>query len=207
MKERSGSGKIVITILLSIIICYASYTATAVFGLLTFPSGKIDNDITKNYDASDIFVLVGLAALIAKTITIYPILLFCAKIAIQDIFVVAFGYDYSTSLNCLRHFLIVMTWFFSSLIFAIFTPNIGIVIDMLGSLATLFIFIFPGICLIFAILYKDPNIYLHKDRIHIFIASLYIVLGTFIFGLSVTQAIRKNFFDNFTNNDQVKLCI
>ena len=46
-----------------------------------------------------------------------------------------------------RRILIATPWFATSLAFAIFIPNIGEVIRFLGSLAAVFIFIFPGICL------------------------------------------------------------
>ena len=36
------------------------------------------------------------------------------------------------------------SWFVSSLVLAIFIPNIGVVIALLGGLAAIFIFVFPG---------------------------------------------------------------
>lgn len=43
-----------------------------------------------------------------------------------------------------RRLLIVSLWFFSTLVGAIFLPNISIAIHYLGALAASFIFIFPG---------------------------------------------------------------
>ena len=39
---------------------------------------------------------------------------------------------------------IATVWFLLTILFAIFLPNIGVVIKLLGSLAAVFVFIFPG---------------------------------------------------------------
>ncbi len=43
-----------------------------------------------------------------------------------------------------RRYCIAVVWFTSSLILAVFLPDIGVVISALGELAAIFIFIFPG---------------------------------------------------------------
>lgn len=45
-----------------------------------------------------------------------------------------------------RRILITTLWFGSTLLMAVFVPNIGAVIAVLGCLAALFIFAFPGKC-------------------------------------------------------------
>ena len=47
-----------------------------------------------------------------------------------------------------RRAVIATTWFFLTMILAIEIPDISAVINMLGSLAAVFIFVFPGICLL-----------------------------------------------------------
>ena len=44
----------------------------------------------------------------------------------------------------LRRIVMTIVWFSSSLFLAVVVPNIGVVISLLGGLAALFIFIFPG---------------------------------------------------------------
>lgn len=39
---------------------------------------------------------------------------------------------------------VTIIWFILSLILAVFIPNIGVVIQILGAFAAVFIFIFPG---------------------------------------------------------------
>jgi len=43
-----------------------------------------------------------------------------------------------------RRCIIAAVWFITTLIIAIYVPNIALVIDVLGALAALFIFFFPG---------------------------------------------------------------
>ena len=195
MKQRIGSTKTTLTIIISILICYLSYTLIAFFGLMTFGSQYIENDLISNYDANDVFVLIGIVIMIAKTITVYPLLLFCGRVAVDDFLKTIGQFCLSTICgNCLEPFrrvLIVLIWVFTTIVIAIYVPNITIAIESLGSFATLFVFIFPGICFLNAILVKDKNLYLLKDKIYIFIASLYIVLGVFIFGLTLTQTFEK----------------
>ncbi len=52
-----------------------------------------------------------------------------------------------TETSLKRRILIATPWFVTSLVCAILIPNIGEVIQFLGSLAAVFIFIFPGLCL------------------------------------------------------------
>ena len=43
-----------------------------------------------------------------------------------------------------RRIITTIVWFCTSLVLAIFVPNIGVVISFLGGLAAVFVFIFPG---------------------------------------------------------------
>lgn len=201
MKQRSASYQMVFTIVISIVICYLSYTLIAIFGLITFGSERIENDLMSNYDANSIIVLIGIIILIAKTITVYPLLLFCGRVAVDD-FLTSIAHQVwrresrgtGVDWELFRRSLIALVWVFSTVLIAVYVPNITIAIEFLGSFATLFVFIFPGICFLIAILIKDKNLYLLKDKIYISIASLYIVLGVFILGLTITQTIEKNLF-------------
>ena len=183
-------------------ICYLSYTVIAIFGLITFGSEYIDSDLMSNYDANSIIVMIGIIILIAKTITVYPLLSFCGRVAVDD-----FLRTIAQQICCsearrranngcepFRRAFIVLIWVFSTIVVAIYVPDITLAIEFLGSFATLFVFIFPGICFLNAILIKDKNLFLLKDKIYVFIASIYLILGVFIFGLTLTQTIEKNLF-------------
>jgi len=43
-----------------------------------------------------------------------------------------------------RRIIMTLVWFTVSLLIALFIPNIGVVISLLGGLAAIFIFVFPG---------------------------------------------------------------
>uniref|UniRef100_A0A1I8FIX7 Aa_trans domain-containing protein n=1 Tax=Macrostomum lignano TaxID=282301 RepID=A0A1I8FIX7_9PLAT len=69
-----------------------------------------------------------------------------------------------------------------TLLLAVLIPNIGDVISLLGSLAAVFIFIFPGLCL-FKIGLDDAS-WLKQLA-----AAVFLVLGSFIFGVTTVQSI------------------
>ena len=83
----------------------------------------------------------------------------------------------------------VTIWFGLSLALALVIPNIGDVIKMLGSLAAVFIFIFPGVCMFKCALKFDPQILYWKSYIPIAISFVFMGLGGFIFGVVFVQAI------------------
>lgn len=46
-----------------------------------------------------------------------------------------------------RRVSVTIIWFILTLALAVFIPNIGVVIQILGAFAAIFIFIFPGTCI------------------------------------------------------------
>jgi sodium-coupled neutral amino acid transporter 7/8 len=139
-----------------------------------------------------------------------------------------------------RRTIIASLWFCSTLLIAVYSPDIGVVIDVLGSLAAIFIFVFPGkcffvflscliiyfayfmvlftlstvckilfnisisgLCLLQSTLRSDPGLYLNKHRFLIVAAFAFIVVGTFMFGVVLTQAIER--FADTSKNTQ-RLC-
>lgn len=105
-----------------------------------------------------------------------------------------------------RRTVIVLVWFISSVVIAIVVPDIGVAIDLLGTLAICFIFVIPGLCLISATLRKDPDIVLLRDKLMCCIGSAYVLVGAFLFGLTITQAILKDFISP-QSDKAVPLCV
>lgn len=130
----------------AILVCCLTYTGAATFGYLTF-GGNVAEDILLNYSATQPTVMVALIAMAAKTYTTYPILLFCGREALSTIIKDCFITEDTERKELVRRYIIAILWFIATLIFAIEVPDIGIVINLLGSLAAVFIFIFPGVCL------------------------------------------------------------
>ena len=164
-----------------------------------------------SYDAAKPDVMVGIVALTLKTITTYPILLFCGREALKSLMreAVAFfkgrnsgepsidqenGGDPlkdGTKFEVIVRIVIVTLWFGFSLILALKIPNIGQVIKLLGSLAAIFIFVFPGVCLFQFTFRSDPGFVRKKSVFKMVSSFLFLSLGMFIFGVVITQSIQS----------------
>jgi solute carrier family 38 (sodium-coupled neutral amino acid transporter), member 7/8 len=171
------------------------YQITATFGYLTFGT-KVSDDLLQSYNSSEPAVLVVLLMYLFKTYTSYPLNLFCARTAIESLWIKMFELDRleQTKFEKARRFSIVTIWFVVSLFVALFIPNITFVIRYLGALAAAFMFIFPGLCILTV---GFENNFLIKLPIRswllIFASIIYVALGTFIVGLVVTQSVLHDF--------------
>ncbi|KAJ1523832.1 hypothetical protein ONE63_010390 [Megalurothrips usitatus] len=181
-----------IVCIFAIVFCVAAYSAAGVCGYLTFGS-YVESDILESYSGENVFVLLGIGAIAIKTFTTYPLLLFCGREAMYTVFCELFSASQTDiALTEFRRRCFIATWWFIlTLVVAVDSPDIGIVIDVLGSLAAVFIFVFPGICLLQSTLRSDPGLYLNKHRFLVLAAFAFIVVGTFIFGVVLTQAIER----------------
>lgn len=195
IKHRRSYWRLFGMIIVSMLICFISYTWTAVFGLLAFGSDHIEKDIMQNYNPKDPFVSFAMILLIVKTIVVYPVLLFCGRIVLEE-FIADFSFANRRPLTA--RVCIATVWVLSSCTLAILVPNIAVVINYLGSLAIFFVFIFPGLSLyqslfnlerLQAIQVEFP---LLRRRLAIFsLAVLFISYGTFILVISVYQSYKQ----------------
>ena len=92
-------------------------------------------------------------------------------------------------------FVCVTTWFCLSLVLAVAIPNIGQIIKILGSLAILFTFVFPGLCLVRCTFQSDPSLLLRKSWVFVITGFILIGLGAILFGVVFTLAITKLIHD------------
>lgn len=199
------------SIVVSLTIVFLAYTLSATFGYLTF-GVEINDDLLKSYDSKDAAVLVAVLMYLVKTYTSYPLNLFCARTAIEGLWIELFRLDPHTIVenDRKRRFVIVTAWFAASLLIALFIPNISVVIHYLGALAGTFMFIFPGLCLLFLSLDKDLMKPHDSNSINTAISNansgesktskwlmclavFYITFGTFVIGLVVTQSLLADF--------------
>ena len=193
--------------MVAIFVCALSYSGAASLGYLTFGS-KVNVDILLSYDGQRPEVIIGILAMALKTVFTYPILLFCGreamKAAIGDVKAALFRRQVdnendtestpstSSSFNELvQRIAIVLVWFILSIVFAILVPNIGEVISLLGCLAAFFIFVFPGGCLISISLKSDPSLVRRSNRCLLVLGVIFVMIGTFIFGVVLTQDIQS----------------
>lgn len=171
-------------------VCVLTYSLAGVFGYLTF-GGSVESDVLESYSGSSMLVLAGITSVAVKTFTTYPILLFCGREAVSNLYVLFAGEPDVALTEKRRRYTIATVWFALTLVLSVVSPNIGVVIDILGSLAAIFIFVFPGICWMQSTLHKDPLIILNKDKFCVLGAVLFILLGTFLFGVVFVQAIQR----------------
>ncbi|XP_033755425.1 putative sodium-coupled neutral amino acid transporter 7 [Pecten maximus] len=188
MKQR-GMKEFGKTISCAIALCVLTYTVVAAFGYLTFGDG-ITTDILLSYDP-DPSVLVAVILIAVKTYTTYPILLFCGRAALDCLWVDIrrMSSERVEETERPRRIIVTLIWFLATLAMAIFIPNIGVVIQILGAFAAIFIFVFPGMCMVKAVEMKADGVWDRKLKAMMLFAIIFIVIGAFIFGLTLTQSI------------------
>lgn len=117
---------------------------------MTFGS-SVSPNVIMMFDANDPLILIGICALIFKMVVTYPQMAFAGREAY-------FGIVKELSKQSLqdfnddevsRRYKSTTVWFLTSLVIAAFAPHIGIVLQLLGILATTNVFICPSLCLIF----------------------------------------------------------
>ncbi|KAL4234026.1 hypothetical protein ACF0H5_005680 [Mactra antiquata] len=193
------------TVSVAIFLCILTYTGTAAFGYLTF-GDLITSDILLSYDP-DTSVIIAVILIAVKTYTSYPILLFCGRAAFECLWTdlrrldaeVIVEYERS------RRITITIAWFTATLALAAFIPNIGIVIEILGAFAAVFIFIFPGMCMLVSTMnqVKEDNIWTKSRKCRVISSCCFMTLGTFIFGLTLAQSV-MNFVGGGIKADKSK---
>ncbi|OWF56382.1 putative sodium-coupled neutral amino acid transporter 7 [Mizuhopecten yessoensis] len=187
--NKRGMGEFGKTIGCAMALCVLTYTVVAAFGYLTF-GDAITSDILLSYDPAP-EVLVAVILIAVKTYTTYPILLFCGRAALDCLWVDVrrMSPERVEETERPRRILVTIIWFVATLAMAIFIPNIGVVIQILGAFAAIFIFVFPGMCMINAVQMKANGVWDRKLEAMMIFACSFVVLGTFIFGLTLTQSI------------------
>ncbi|KAK7114363.1 sodium-coupled neutral amino acid transporter 7-like [Littorina saxatilis] len=175
------------TVTLAMILCVLTYTVTAALGYLMF-GDKITSDILLSFQP-DVPTLIAVILIAVKTYTTYPILLFCGRAAFDCLWIALWKMtdEQIIARERPRRLTVSTIWFAITLLLAVFIPNIGVVIQILGAFAAIFIFIFPGMCLLKVMVEREETTRWVKFILYFSIA--FIVLGAFIFGLTLTQAL------------------
>ncbi|KFM80688.1 putative sodium-coupled neutral amino acid transporter 7, partial [Stegodyphus mimosarum] len=201
MRERNLCN-FVKSSLLAMCFLFVVYSITGCFGYLTFGS-VVAHNVMKMYDASDPFVMVGVGALIVKMIATYPILALCGRDAAAGVYAEFRGLKPAEFIATekIRRYICAAIWFSSSLLLAVFTSGIGIVIKYLGSVASANIFIYPGICLMKMATKEDPDLKSNRSRFLVFYGIFIAAMGAFCFGVVLFQAILSN-----DSDPPMKLC-
>ncbi|KAG8143813.1 putative sodium-coupled neutral amino acid transporter 7 protein [Naja naja] len=161
-----------------------------VCGFLTFGE-SVQPDVLLSYPSDDIPVAFARAFIILSVLTSYPILHFCGRAVLEGLWLRYKGesIDEDASRERRRRLLQTFCWFLLTLLLALFIPDIGRVISVIGGLAACFIFVFPGLCLIHTKLSEVQGAGGVSWWLVVAYGMFMVVLGTFIFGQTTANAI------------------
>ncbi|AWP01642.1 putative sodium-coupled neutral amino acid transporter 7 [Scophthalmus maximus] len=181
-----------IVVTLSMIICLFVYTGTGVCGFLTFGS-SVSQDVLMSYPPDDIAVAIARAFIVICVVTSYPILHFCGRAVIEGLWLRFQGEQVEVCVRReqRRRILQTLVWFVTTLVLALFIPDIGRVISLIGGLAACFIFVFPGLCLMQAKLSETDSRSISWHGLVVF-GVVMVTIGAFIFGLTTTNSIYQD---------------
>uniref|UniRef100_A0A3Q2NY91 Sodium-coupled neutral amino acid transporter 7 n=1 Tax=Fundulus heteroclitus TaxID=8078 RepID=A0A3Q2NY91_FUNHE len=181
-----------LVVTLSMIICLFVYTGTGVCGFLTFGS-SVNQDVLMSYPPDDVAVAIARAFIVVCVVTSYPILHFCGRAVIEGLWLRFRGEQVEVCVRRERRRRILQTlvWFVVTLVLALFIPDIGRVISLIGGLAACFIFVFPGLCLMQAKLSETDS---RSTSWHglVILGIAMVTLGAFIFGLTTSNSIYQD---------------
>uniref|UniRef100_A0A3Q4GNG5 Solute carrier family 38 member 8a n=1 Tax=Neolamprologus brichardi TaxID=32507 RepID=A0A3Q4GNG5_NEOBR len=170
---------------------HTSPSVAGVYGFLTF--GKDARpDILMSYTSSDVLMLIARLLFGISIITIYPITLLLGRSVIQDLLlsrrqrrigVVTVDFESRS------RYMLTLLWITATLLIAVFVPDISKVISVIGGISAFFIFIFPGLCLMFAMQSEPVSC---KTRVIFTVWGVVtLICGAFIFGQSTTIAVMQ----------------
>ncbi|XP_007549972.1 putative sodium-coupled neutral amino acid transporter 8 [Poecilia formosa] len=178
---------------LSMFFCLLTYTLTGVYGFLTFGQG-VASDILMSYPGNDVVMIISRLLFGVSIITIYPIILLLGRSVILNL-VLRLQINHwgvvTHSFESRCRVVLTVAWISFTLLIAMFVPDMADVISVIGGISAFFIFIFPGLCLVFTMQTEDVSPRL-RDILSIW-GVVTIVVGAFIFGQSTTIAVMEIF--------------
>ncbi|KFO85928.1 Putative sodium-coupled neutral amino acid transporter 7, partial [Buceros rhinoceros silvestris] len=162
----------------------------SVCGFLTF-GASVEQDVLLSYPSDDIPVALARAFIILCVLTSYPILHFCGRAVLEGLWLRYTGVTVEEDVvrERRRRLLQTISWFLLPLLLALFIPDIGKVISVIGGLAACFIFVFPGLCLIQAKLSEIQETRAISWWAQVSYGVFMVTLGAFIFGQTTANAI------------------
>ncbi|NXD13612.1 AVT2 protein, partial [Nothocercus nigrocapillus] len=146
MRNRNFSHWVAVSVL-SMLICLLIYTLTGLYGYLTFGE-DVAADILMSYPGNDAVVIVARLLFGISIVTIYPIVVLLGRSVVRDVWVNPKHRAVPVAEASERRTRVALTvsWIAATLVIALFVPDIGKVIGLIGGISAFFIFIFPGKC-------------------------------------------------------------
>ncbi|NWZ80519.1 AVT2 protein, partial [Poecile atricapillus] len=145
MRNQSFSHWVTVSVL-SMLICLLIYSLTAgLYGYLTFGEA-VASDVLMSYPGNDPVVIVARLLFGVSIVTIYPIVVLLGRSVVKDLWAAP---KHGAVAECearerRSRVALTVTWMAATLAIALFVPDIGKVIELIGGISAFFIFIFPG---------------------------------------------------------------
>uniref|UniRef100_A0A8C0V302 Solute carrier family 38 member 8 n=1 Tax=Cyanistes caeruleus TaxID=156563 RepID=A0A8C0V302_CYACU len=144
MRNQSFSHWVTVSVL-SMLICLLIYSLTGLYGYLTFGEA-VASDVLMSYPGNDPVVIVARLLFGVSIVTIYPIVVLLGRSVVKDLWAAPKGGAVAECEARERRSRVALTvtWMSATLAIALFVPDIGKVIELIGGISAFFIFIFPG---------------------------------------------------------------
>eukprot|EP00397_Hematodinium_sp_SG-2012_P011928 GEMP01012080.1.p1 GENE.GEMP01012080.1~~GEMP01012080.1.p1 ORF type:complete len:512 (+),score=76.79 GEMP01012080.1:32-1567(+) len=136
------------------LVCFFTYSSVGVAGALTFGGCATEKSlILDNFSRDNMPANVGRVFVALAVATSYPIMSFCGRLDLKkvlDAVIIKQGWAFSETNIFLgtengRLFWVGTIWYISTLIFAIFVPNVMWVVNLSGTSCAPIMFIYPGL--------------------------------------------------------------
>ncbi|XP_069580759.1 LOW QUALITY PROTEIN: putative sodium-coupled neutral amino acid transporter 8a [Brachyistius frenatus] len=191
MENQRLSHWVLISVV-SMLCCLVIYSLTGVYGYLTF-GNNVKADILMSYRANDVLMLIARLLFAVSIITVFPIILLLGRSVIMDPLLSGRRRrqrpEDEAGFESRGRYIVTVLWISVTLLIAVFVPDISKVIGVIGGISAFFIFIFPGLCLMFA-MQSEPVSW--KTRVVLTAwGAVTLICGTFIFGQSSTLAVME----------------
>ncbi|KAK7913062.1 hypothetical protein WMY93_013273 [Mugilogobius chulae] len=135
----------------SMFFCLLIYTLTGVYGFMTF-GRDVASDILMSYPGNDVVMIISRLLFGISIITIYPIILLLGRSVILNLMLRFRRRSHgiiTSSFESRCRIALTVVWITVTLLIAMYVPDMGEVISVIGGISAFFIFIFPGLCLVF----------------------------------------------------------
>lgn len=187
MRNQSFSHWVAVSVL-SMLICLLIYSLTGLYGYLTFGEA-VAPDVLMSYPGNDPIVIVARLLFGVSIVTIYPIVVLLGRSVMRDLWAhpkrgaapLADGPERRSRVA------LTISWMAATLAIALFVPDIGKVIELIGGISAFFIFIFPGLCLV--CMTGSQRIGPRKKAALVAWGILSVLGGTFVCGQSAALAV------------------
>ncbi|XP_075996767.1 LOW QUALITY PROTEIN: putative sodium-coupled neutral amino acid transporter 8 [Genypterus blacodes] len=179
----------VVISVISMFFCLLIYTLTGVYGFMTF-GRDVASDILMSYPGNDVVMIIARLLFGISIITIYPIILLLGRSVLLNLMLRIrrrrLGIvTHSFESRC--RVVLTVIWIACTLLIAMFVPDMADVINVIGGISAFFIFIFPGLCLVFTM--QTEAVSVRVRRVLTVWGVITVVVGAFIFGQATTLAI------------------